>query len=177
MPDEPHALYNRGNALKEIKRYDESLASYEKARRLNPKHPDKFGGLDSALAVCDFARTEAMAAGLDAELAAGKASVTPFTLVGFCDDPALHLQAARNFVADRMPVRPAPLWTGEIYRHDRIRLAYLSADLQTHATAFLMAELFELHDRARFEVHAFSFGRDDGSDMRRRIANACDHVS
>jgi protein O-GlcNAc transferase len=174
VPDEPNALYNRGNALKEIKRYDESLASYEKARRLNPKHPDKFGGLDSALAVCDFACTEAMAAGLDAELAAGKASVTPFTLVGFCDDPALHLQAARNFIADRMPARPAPLWTGEIYRHDRIRLAYLSADLQTHATAFLMAELFELHDRGRFEVHAFSLGRDDGGDLRRRIANACD---
>lgn len=175
VPDEPNALYNRGNALKEIKRYDESLASYEKARRLNPNHPDKFGGLDAALAVCDFARTEAMAAGLDAELAAGKASVTPFTLVGFCDDPALHLQAARNFIADRMPVRPPALWTGEIYRHDRIRLAYLSADLQVHATAFLMAELFELHDRGRFEVHAFSFGRDDGSDMRRRIASACDH--
>ncbi len=128
VPDEPNALYNRGNALKEIKRYDKSLASYEKARRLDPNHPDKFGGLDAALAVCDFERTEAMAAGLNAELAAGKASVTPFTLVGFCDDPALHLQAARNFVADRMPVRPAPLWTGEIYRHDRIRLAYLSAD-------------------------------------------------
>ena len=175
VPDEPNALYNRGNALKEIKRYDESLASYEKARKLNPGHPDKFGGLDAALAVCDFVRTEAIAAGLDAELAAGKASVTPFTLVGFCDDPALHLQAARNFVADRMPVRPPALWTGETYRHDRIRLAYLSADLQTHATAFLMAELFELHDRGRFEVHAFSFGRDDGSDMRRRIANACDH--
>ena len=173
VPDQPNALYNRGNALKEIKRYDESLASYEKARRLDPNHPDKFGGLDAALAVCDFERTEAMAAGLNAELAAGKASVTPFTLVGFCDDPALHLQAARNFVADRMPARPVPLWAGEVYRHDRIRLAYLSSDLQTHATAFLMAELLELHDRARFEVHAFSYGRDDGSDMRRRIAKAC----
>jgi protein O-GlcNAc transferase len=173
IPDEPNALYNRGNALKEIKRYDESLASYEKARRLDPNHPDKFGGLDAALAVCDFERTGAMAAGLNAELAAGKASVTPFTLVGFCDDPALHLQAARNFVADRMPARPVPLWAGEVYRHDRIRLAYLSSDLQTHATAFLMAELLELHDHARFEVHAFSYGRDDGSDMRRRIAKAC----
>jgi protein O-GlcNAc transferase len=176
IPDEPNALYNRGNALKEIKRFSESLASYEKARALFANHPDKFGGLDSALAVCDFASTETIASGLAAELQSGKASVTPFTLVGFCDEPALHLQAARNFIADRIPMRPAPLWTGETYRHhDRIRLAYVSADLQSHATAFLMAELFELHDRGRFEVHAVSFGRDDGSDMRRRIVQACDH--
>jgi protein O-GlcNAc transferase len=174
VPNEANALYNRGNALKEIKRFDESLASYEKARGLNPDHPDKFGGLDSALAVCDFARTAAMARGLSAELGAGKASVTPFTLVGFCDEPALHLQAARNFIADRIPVRPPALWNGQVYRHDRIKLAYLSADFQTHATAFLMAELFELHDRSRFEVHGFSFGPDNGGDMRRRIAAACD---
>ena len=68
VPDEPNALYNRGNALKEIKRYDESLASYEKARGLKPDHPDKFGGLDLALAVCDFARIEAVARGLSTEI-------------------------------------------------------------------------------------------------------------
>jgi predicted O-linked N-acetylglucosamine transferase (SPINDLY family) len=175
VPDEPNALYCRGNALKEIKRHEESLLSYDKARKLLPEHPDKFGGLDSALAACDFARTDAIASGLNADLQAGKASVTPFTLVGFCDDPALHLKAARNFAAERIPVRPAPLWNGEIYRHDRIRIAYVSTDLQAHATAFLMAELFELHDRSRFEVHAFSSGPDDGGAMRRRIAKACDH--
>ena len=175
VPDEPNALYNRGNALKEIKRYDESLASYEKARGLKPDHPDKFGGLDSALAVCDFARIEAVARGLSTEIEAGKASVTPLTLARFCDDPALHLQAAKNFIADLMPLRPAALWNGQTYKHDRIRLAYLSADFQSHATAFLIAELLELHDRSRFEVHGFSYGRDDGSALRRRIASACDH--
>jgi protein O-GlcNAc transferase len=174
IPDEPNALYNRGNALKEIKLYEDSLVSYEKARKLLPDHPDKYGGLDAALAVCDFACTETIASGLAAELRAGKTSVTPFTLVGFCDDPALHLKAAQNFVADRIPVRPAPLWNGEAYRHDRIRLAYVSADLHSHATAFLIAELFELHDRSRFEVHAVSFGRDDGSAMRKRIVQGSD---
>ncbi len=175
VPDEPNALYNRGNALKEIKRYDELLASYEKARGLKPDHPDKFGGLDSALAICDFARIEAVARGLSTEIEAGKASVTPLTLARFCDDPALHLQAAKNFIADLMPLRPAALWNGQTYKHDRIRLAYLSADFQSHATAFLIAELLELHDRSRFEVHGFSYGRDDGSALRRRIASACDH--
>src|SRR5207237_2091893 len=35
-------------------------------------------------------------------------------------------------------------------------------------------ELIERHERARFEVHGVSFGRDDGSDIRRRIVKAFD---
>ena len=55
-------------------------------------------------------------------------------------------------------LRPPPLWNGTRYRHDRIRVAYLSADFHSHATAYLIAELFELHDRARFEIVGVSFG-------------------
>ena len=64
---------------------------------------------------------------------------------------------------------------GERYHHDRIRLAYLSADFHQHPTAQLMAELFERHDRTRFEVTAVAFGPDDGSPMRARLKQAFDH--
>jgi len=56
----------------------------------------------------------------------------------------------------------------------RIRLAYLSADLYNHATAHLMAELFERHDRTRFELIALSFGPDRRDAMRSRLASAFD---
>jgi protein O-GlcNAc transferase len=94
--------------------------------------------------------------------------------VGYCDDPALHLQGAKNLIATRMPTRPAPLWAGTRFRHDRIRIAYVSSDFHEHATAHLIAELIELHDRARFEVIGLSFGIDDGSAVRRRLAQAFD---
>ena len=54
----------------------------------------------------------------------------------------------------------------------RLRVAYLSADFHTHATAFLAAGLFESHDRDRFEVTAYSLGPDDGSPMRTRLRKA-----
>src|SRR5205807_10489122 len=56
----------------------------------------------------------------------------------------------------------------------RIRLGYLSGDFHQHATAQLMAELFERHDRDRFEVLAFSYGLDDNSPMRARLVSAFD---
>jgi predicted O-linked N-acetylglucosamine transferase (SPINDLY family) len=57
----------------------------------------------------------------------------------------------------------------------KIRLAYLSADFHTHATAFLMAGVFERHDRDRFETFAISFGPGDKSPMRARLMAAFDH--
>jgi predicted O-linked N-acetylglucosamine transferase (SPINDLY family) len=83
--------------------------------------------------------------------------------------PADQLGAATLYIAKRHPPARDPLWRGEKYSHDRIRLAYLSADFHDHATAFLMAGLFELHDRSRFEITAFSFGPAIESEMRSRL--------
>jgi predicted O-linked N-acetylglucosamine transferase (SPINDLY family) len=57
---------------------------------------------------------------------------------------------------------------------DRLRIGYVSSDFHNHATAHLMLGLFRRHDRSRIEVHAYSFGPDDGSHYRQRIAADCD---
>src|SRR5258708_5058809 len=69
---------------------------------------------------------------------------------------------------------PNGLWRGEIYRHDRIRVAYLSADLRTHPVGTVMAGVFEHHDRRRFETIAISYGLEEGGEMRGRLKNAFD---
>lgn len=59
---------------------------------------------------------------------------------------------------------------------DRLRIGYLSSDLQEHATAYLIADVLEQHDRERFEIFAYSHGpAEDDSPMRRRLRNACEH--
>ncbi len=173
-PERAEGLYNRGNLLKELKRFEESIESYLKARAITKDDPDAFGIVESAQAICDWARSDELSGAVRASLMAGKSSVTPFTLVGYSDDPALHLQCAKNLIADRIRIRPTPLWSGTRYRHERIRIAYLSADFREHATAYLIAELVELHNRARFEVIGVSFGADDGSDIRRRMVQSFD---
>lgn len=67
-----------------------------------------------------------------------------------------------------------PLWNGQRYNHDKIRIAYLSADYYQHATAYLMAELFKRHDRSRFELFAISFGSENTSPMGQRLVKAFD---
>ena len=70
--------------------------------------------------------------------------------------------------------RPRRFGSGERYRHDRIRVAYLSADYHSHATSQLAAGLFDTHDKNRFETVAISFGPDDTSAMRGRLMRAFD---
>ncbi len=65
--------------------------------------------------------------------------------------------------------RDALAFAFDLAHRDKIRIAYLSNDFHDHATTMLLIEMFEAHDRARFEPHAFSFGADDGRAMRRRL--------
>jgi predicted O-linked N-acetylglucosamine transferase (SPINDLY family) len=56
----------------------------------------------------------------------------------------------------------------------RPHVAYLSADFHDHATARLMIEVFERHDRGRFTFTAYSYGLPDQSAMTARLKNAFD---
>ncbi len=56
----------------------------------------------------------------------------------------------------------------------KIRIGYLSNDFHDHATALLLVEVIERHDRTRFEIVAYSYGKDDGRGMRQRLERAFD---
>jgi predicted O-linked N-acetylglucosamine transferase (SPINDLY family) len=65
--------------------------------------------------------------------------------------------------------------TTKAYSHDRIRLGYLSSDFCSHALGYLIVELFEQHNRAKFEVFGYCSSPDDGSDLRTRVIRSFDH--
>jgi predicted O-linked N-acetylglucosamine transferase (SPINDLY family) len=61
-----------------------------------------------------------------------------------------------------------------VRNHSKIRVGYLSADFRAHVMASHMVELFEKHDRGKFEVFGYSIGPNDGSSIRQRIEHAFD---
>jgi predicted O-linked N-acetylglucosamine transferase (SPINDLY family) len=173
-PGFAEALYLKANVLNELGQLEDALAFYEQALAARPDHPHALNGMARmALTLCDWDRMAKLLPQLERAVRDGRVIVQPFTLLGYSDDAALQLRAAQNAIHRLAPAR-APLATAR-YRHDKIRLAYLSADFHGHATAILMAELFERHDRSRFEISAIAFGPDDGSPMRARLRAAFDH--
>jgi predicted O-linked N-acetylglucosamine transferase (SPINDLY family) len=175
-PDFADAWYNRGNALSELNRPQEALESHERALAINPGHPNALSGqANAAMTIGDWDRTRKLAPLLKDDVLAGKSVIQPFVLMGYWDDNELQLRCAQNYVRQAGPGPLPPLWTGERYRHDRIRIGYLSADFHQHVTAALTVEMFERHDRERFEITAVSFGPDDNSQMRSRLTKTFDH--
>lgn len=172
-PDYIDALNNRAQTYQELKRFEEAQADFDHVLALAPGHDHGFSGAAScAINLCDWERRERFAPAVPEHVFGRKSVFSPFIVFGYSDDPALQMQCAKNYIENRIARQPAPLWTGQTWRNEKIRVAYLSADFRTHATAFLMAELFERHDKSRFETHAISFSTDDQSEMRRRLIAA-----
>ncbi len=175
QPGFAESLYVRGNILRDMGRMAEALTSYEQALAANPTHPHALNGMaQAALSLCDWPRTAQLAPRLTENIEANRALIQPFVMLGYTEDAKLQRRCAENYVR-RTVARQQPLSDGKRYGHDKIRLAYLSADFHQHPTSQLMIELFERHDRSRFEVTAIAFGPDDGSAMRTRLKKAFDH--
>src|SRR5580693_6223820 len=176
-PDSVVDWMNRAVALVALNRHDEAVISFDRGFALDPDfaQADDFRAprLLSKLRICDWTNLPAETAELLAMVRAGKPLSLPFAIVAIASSPAEQLQCARRYVQDQ-PAYP-PLWQGEVYAHDRLRVAYLSADFNEHPTAYLTAGLFEQHDTSRFEITALSFGHNDNSPPRRRLEAAFEH--
>ena len=85
------------------------------------------------------------------------------------DDPELQRKVAEIQTIDKYPKNHDLPEIGQYPKHKKIRIGYFSADFHNHATMHLMAELFECHDKSKFELIAFSFGPDKQDQWRKRV--------
>ena len=174
-PADPNIWSNRAHAFSALKRLPEAISDAEQALRLDPHHAGaQRMAYHCRLHTCDWSRRDDDKRRITAGLGAGQRVVNTLDHRGLCDSEGEHLIAARLFAAEEFPPAATPLWRGERYRHDKIRLAYLSTDFRAHAVASLIVGIFEHHDKTRFETTAISFSPDDKSETRSRIETAFD---
>lgn len=170
------AAYNSlGVALINLKRFDEAVASFERAVEIDPDY--HLAVSQCALGrrrICDWSSFSQTRKELTKSINGNRSSISPFVFLSFSGNPEDQLRCARLYaeskgysVAHRVVLKASP-------DEERIRIAYLSADFREHATAYLAAELFERHDRERFEIFGISFGRNDKSPIRDRLSRSFD---
>lgn len=165
----------RGEAAYLTKNYAGALANWAKSLELDPGQTDiEAACLRVRMHQCDWTGFETASARTVAAVRSGSI-VSPFMFVAVPSTAAEQLQCATRWVERNKLANREPVWRGERYAHDRIRIGYLSADFHQHPTSQLMAGVLEHHDRTRFEVSAISVGPNDGSGMRRRIEAAFEH--
>ena len=175
-PDFAASYANRGNTLSRQGRPEEAFQSYDKAFVLDPNLPYLEGNRFFArLQFCDWADFARERARLVENVKAGRPAAWPFQFLHMADSAPAQRACAQICVREWYPASPDPLWRGQLYDHEKIRIAYVSADFRDHPMPSLMAGVFEAHNRAHFETIAIVLCPYEGSSIQERLKRAFDH--
>jgi len=166
------ARNNRANILFELKRFAEAAVEYEQVVRAVSHTPYTEGFLiQSRMRICDWRSLEEDRQRLSTAIRKGQRVIDPQGFLAICRDPDDQLRCARIYMQDEAaPSLPPQRRHGAA--NSRIRIAYISADFRPHPVAFLIAGVFEHHNRHEFELTAVALGHPVKSKIRERIAGA-----
>ena len=165
-------LYNRATSLLALKRFAEAMSDCESVLTMDPHFKYTRGALiHCRLQLGDWRDLTVHTERVLADLRAGRQALRPLHCALISHAESDQLQCSRTWTMHDCPPSPSPLWRSERYDHDRIRVAYVSADFRSHAVASQMAGVFERHDKTRFDVTAISLS-DRHDSMSERLQRA-----
>lgn len=163
-----------GITYKKLKLLEPAIECFARAVTIKPDLSDALGALvQNKLHACDWKHIDEVFSAVKASIHAGGALV-PFNILATPLSAHIQKQCAEQYTLCHFPQKPALTGVSTRYLHQKIRIGYFSADLHNHATAYLMADLFERHDRSRFEIAAFSFGAVTRDEMAIRVRQTFD---
>ena len=164
-----------GDKFQRVHCLTEAQGCYAQAAAMDPQQPYLMGmQLYVARCQADWSDNLPHVNTVLAALRQDQAVVLPWVLALLADSPQDLLRCSRQLIERKHPP-VASLWQGERHQHARIRVAYLSADFFNHATMYLMAGVFEAHDKTRFEIFGLSYGPLFMDEMRQRAEGAFEH--
>lgn len=172
-PEYAEAYRNLASALRRLGRTEEAIAALAKAVSINPSYIEALAILVHQLKdLCDWRWVDDLTKRLIQAVEDGSGTINPFVFLTLETTPRQQRMCAEQWAsATLVAVNEAARVSIE---RGRITVGYLSADFQEHATAHLISELFELHDRNRFRVIGYSYGADDGGAARARLRESFD---
>lgn len=170
-----NAWANLGATFGALKQHEQALAAYDRALAIEPRHWQVQGDrLHTAMLLCDWKDLAGAAQAIVDAIEGAHAFVHPFVLLPTAASPALQKQNAARWLAAHCPPGAAVDAASRRAEDGRIRLGYFSTDFRRHAMMELMAEVFERHDRSRFECIGFALGSTTADAMRSRAMAAFD---
>jgi predicted O-linked N-acetylglucosamine transferase (SPINDLY family) len=169
------AHHGRGLALLRLHRLAEAGAALARAVELCPDLPYARGqALHTAMQLAQWRNYEEHARALIAANAHGECADEPLSFLAVSASAAAQLVCASTYVAHRYPPRPVVMPGRRRPQDGRIHLAYLSGDFGDHPVSYLMAGVFERHERRCFQTSALALRPAGSGAYARRIQSSFD---
>ena len=167
------ALYKRGNLFIKLGDNVKALRDFTRGLEINPNYQDLMACyMGAKMQLCDWENYYEDKELIKSNILNKNIVTSPFRLLSLFDCPKLHLKVARNFSDAEIPYDDILGNINFPIKHTKIKIGYFSADFHNHATSYLMAEIFELHNSDKFEIYAFSYGPNLDDEMRKRLKSA-----
>ena len=178
-PDDALILTNLGSSLVDHEDFEGAAPVLARAIAHDPPPIYAMALLAYCRArLCAWTGLAALHARLRQRIEAGEDAINPFVALSLPLTPATQLRIARQWARGLSPaIPPSVVHNVSPVPQSRLRLGYVSSDFRIHAMAFLMTEVWERHDRGRFETYAYSIGPREDSPLRRRIEAAFEHFA
>jgi protein O-GlcNAc transferase len=174
-PKDAKLHYSHALVLNDLKRFDEAIAACDKALALDSSLDFVLSDrLLFGLRICHWDAFDEKCLSVLSGVRDGSLKATPFTLLPLPSTPEDQKKCAQAFVISKAPAVQKPLWRGERYSHDRIKVGYVSSDFRDHPTAHLIAGMIETHDRSRYAITGISTAISSEGAMRDRISSGCE---
>ncbi|NTW57520.1 MAG: tetratricopeptide repeat protein [Chlorobiaceae bacterium] len=169
------AYTKRAALLRELNRHVDALSSYEEAFSLQPDCQYLFGQvINSRMLICEWRGFKESKIKVEQKILSGEKAVIPFHLLLLMDSPVLQKLVSEGYGSVKYPPDKSFSVITKRKRKEKIRIGYFSPDFRKHPMSLLTAEMYELHDRDRFEISAFSFSPMGNDEIRERVAAAFD---
>jgi protein O-GlcNAc transferase len=177
-PQSSEYLYRVAEALRDLARYGRAADAFAQVLEMTPDREFALGNFVHArLQVCDWSGYEQHVERALSAVAAEKRVYFPGPFLSVADSAEAQWRCARAFAGRPTAGGVQALWSGELYRREKIRVAYVSADFREHPVSALLVGVLEKHDRARFEVHGISLAREQRTSLGQRVKSAFDRFT
>ena len=167
------AYYNLGHIFFERKKYNEALENFYESYKINPKLDYLLSSIIiTKHSICEWSSFDKDLLDLENNILNEKKRINPFLTLSFYESPQLQKTSGEIFVKNEYSDKNNQNHKFDNQTKQKIRIAYYSADFRNHPMSYLLANLYELHDKNKFEVIGISFGPDKDDEMRKRVSSA-----
>ena len=159
-PNDAYLYNEKALILSQLNKQVESINSYKSAYLIDPDYPYVLGNIVfEKLKNCEWDNIENNFDDIYKKIKKGKEVSDPLLVSYIFDSPLIQNETAKIWVNFKKDEKYNEYQFSNLENHKKLNIGYFSADFRNHPVGHLISRSIELHDKSRYNVHGFYFGK------------------